>query len=313
MGGFSLRAGEQAGALKCKNTKGGGWTLGLGASAGDEGEMAIHFEPGDLGNFQCAQFEFFGDGPARDEADAEADFDSGLDRFGGIEIHDAVEQLEFEAGILKSEFDDAARAGALFAHQQFRRQQLSAGHVIGFESGRHDQDQFILHEGFGANAAVACRSFDESDREFVVEEKMDNLAGIAAVERELDARMLFEKGSDQARENVLRDRGGDAERQLTGDFAILRTELLLGLGDDGRDFLGVDEKKGSLRSEGDAIAGAIEEANAEIVFERFDLERDGGLCEEKVFGCLAKVQMFGNRAKDFETKIFQLSHGMIIH
>ena len=68
-----------------------------------------------------------------------------------------------------------------------------------------------------------------------------------------------------------------------------------------------------MRREGDAIAGAIEEANAEIVFEGFDLQRDGGLGEEKMFGGFAEIQMFGDGAKDFEAEVFELGHGMIIH
>ena len=65
--------------------------------------------------------------------------------------------------------------------------------------------------------------------------------------------------------------------------------------------------------EGDAIAGAIEKANAEIVFEGLDLKRDGGLGEEKMFRGLAKVQMFGDGAENLEAEVFQLGHGMIIH
>jgi hypothetical protein len=68
-----------------------------------------------------------------------------------------------------------------------------------------------------------------------------------------------------------------------------------------------------LGSEGDAIRGAIEEANAEIVFERFDLKRDCGLGEKKVFRRLAEIQMFSNGAKHLETEVFQLGHVMIIH
>ena len=64
---------------------------------------------------------------------------------------------------------------------------------------------------------------------------------------------------------------------------------------------------------GDAIAGAVEETNAEVVFQRSDLERNSRLGEKKMFGGLAKIQMFGNRAKYLETEILQLRHGMIIH
>jgi hypothetical protein len=60
-------------------------------------------------------------------------------------------------------------------------------------------------------------------------------------------------------------------------------------------------------------ASAVEETDAEIVFKRLHLKRDGGLREEKMFGGLAEVQMFRDRAKNFQTKIFQLRHAMIIH
>ena len=63
-----------------------------------------------------------------------------------------------------------------------------------------------------------------------------------------------------------------------------------------------------MRSEEDAITGAIEEADAEIVFEGLDLKRDGGLSEEEMFRGLTKIQMFGNCAENLEAKILQLGH-----
>jgi hypothetical protein len=53
----------------------------------------------------------------------------------------------------------------------------------------------------------------------------------------------------------------------------------------------------------------VEQAHSEIVFERFDLERNGGLGEEQMFGSLAEIQVFGDRAEDFEAEILQLRHG----
>ena len=65
-------------------------------------------------------------------------------------------------------------------------------------------------------------------------------------------------------------------------------------------------------SQGDAIGGAIEEANAEIVFESLDLQRDGWLSEKEVFRRFAKIQMLGDGAKHLEAKVFKLGHAMII-
>jgi len=173
--------------------------------------MARDFKAGHVHDFQRAQFQFFGDGPARDEADAETDFDGGLDGLGGVEVHHMFERLELETRVLESELDDAARTGTLFPHQKIGGEELVVGHAIGGERPRHDQDQFVLHEGFGVNAAVAGWSFDEAEGELVVEEKMHDFVGIAAVEGELDAGMLVEEGPEQARKNILRDRGGHTE------------------------------------------------------------------------------------------------------
>ena len=63
-----------------------------------------------------------------------------------------------------------------------------------------------------------------------------------------------------------------------------------------------------MRCESDAIASAIEEADAEIVFESLDLKRNGGLGEKEMFRGLTEIQMFGNRAENLEAEIFQLGH-----
>jgi hypothetical protein len=194
-----------------------------------------------------------------------------------------LERFEPEASLLQRNLDDAARAGAVFAHNEIRGQELIAGDAIGVKGRGGDQDQLVLHEGLGANSAVASGAFDEADGQLVVKEQLHNLAGVAAVQRKLHARMFVEEGSQQARENVLCNGRRNTEGQLSGDFAILGPKFLFGFGNECRYFVGVTEQEGSLGSEGDAIGGAIEEANAEIVFERFDLKRNCGLGEKKVF------------------------------
>jgi hypothetical protein len=125
--------------------------------------------------------------------------------------------------------------------------------------------------------------------------------------------MLVEEGSQQARENVLRDGRGNSEGQLSGDFSILGSQVLFGFGNEYCYLLRVNEQERSLGSKGDAIGGAIEEAHAEIVFESFDLKRDGGLGEEKMFRGFAKIQVLSDGAKDLEAKVLELGHATIIH
>ena len=88
---------------------------------------------------------------------------------------------------------------------------------------------------------------------------------------------------------------------------------MLGLRNESRDLIGIAQQTRSLRSERDPAAGAVEETNAEIVLQRFHLQRDRRLSEEEMLGGLAEIQVFGDRAKDFQTKIFQLGHAMIIY
>ena len=117
--------GEKARTLERERAKRTRGALGSGPGAGDERKMAIHLEAGDLRNLERAQFQFLGDRPTRDEANAESDFHRRLDCFGGIEIHHVLERLQLEARILESHFDDAARSGTLFAHQKIGGQRVA--------------------------------------------------------------------------------------------------------------------------------------------------------------------------------------------
>ena len=78
------------------------------------------------------------------------------------------------------------------------------------------------------------------------------------------------------------------------------------------ELLCVTQQDRPLRGKLDAVAGAVEEADTQIVFQGFDLQGDGGLSEEQLCGGFAEVEMLGDRAENFETKIFQLRHGMIV-
>ena len=93
----------------------------------------------------------------------------------------------------------------------------------------------------------------------------------------------------------------------------LRTEFLLGLGNERGDFVGVAEQTRSLRRERDATPRPVEETNAEVVFQRFHLKCDGRLREEEMLGGFAEIQMLGDRAKNSQPKIFELGHAMIIY
>src|ERR1039457_3094504 len=109
-GGFPRRVGEKPGTLEGESAKCAGWALRLGAGTRKQPKGAVKFEGGNFRSLERAQFHSIGDGPAGDESDSEADFDGGLDGFGGIEIHDVLERLELEASVLQSDLDEIGRA-----------------------------------------------------------------------------------------------------------------------------------------------------------------------------------------------------------
>ena len=281
----------------------------LRAATSHKRKVAGDLEPADLCGDESTELEFFGDGPAGDESDAEPSFDRGFDGLGGIEIHYRLEAFEFETAFLECGFDDAARAGALFAHEETAGENLLRREMLGVGIWRRDEDEFVAHEGLDVNSALAGRAFDESDGDFAIEQKFDDFFGVAAVERELHAGMLVEEGTDETRKNVLGDRGGDAESEIAGGLAVIGGQLLFGFSGQRRDLFGVAEEGRSLRGEGDAIRGAIEETNSEIVLEGLDLERDGRLGQKQMLGGFAEVEMLGYGAENFEAEILQLSHG----
>ena len=167
-----------------------------------------------------------------------------------------------------------------------------------------DEDEFIAHEGLRVYPALKRGTFDESDGNFAGEKESDHLFGVAALQRELHVRMIGEKCADEPGQHVLRDGGGDAESESAGKFSVGGAEFLLGLGSQRGNFLSVAQEDGALRSEGNAMAGAVEEADAEIVLEGFDLQRDCGLAEKKMFRGFAEVEMLGSGSKNLESKIF---------
>lgn len=295
-------------ALPNKRPEGGGDAVRFGSGAEDEREIARGFYTGGFGDAEGAEFELLRDSPAGDEADAEPGLDGGFDGFGGIELEDASEALEMDACFFKREFDDAPGTGTGLTKEQGMGFELRGGEAGGLETGGSDENQLVFHERFGVNAGLARGTFDEAERNILIQNELDDFAGVSAAYRELRARLFGEESGQQARQNVLSDGGGDAQREFSGDMAILRGERLFGFGDDGGEAGGVVEEQFALCGQGDMAAGAIEEADAQVFFERFDLQRDGGLGEKELLGGLAEAQVVGHGAEDLQPEVLELGH-----
>ena len=181
--------------------------------------------------------------------------------------------------------------------------------VCGFGIGRGNQDEFIAHKRFGVNSALARWAFDESNGNLGVEQQIHNLLGVAAVHRQLNARMVFEKSSDEAGQDVLGDGCRNAQREFARELSVFGANFPLSGGRESGDFVRVAEKDSALGRESDSIRRAIEETRTQVVLQCFDLERHGRLGEGKMLGGLAKAEMFGDRAENRQAEILQLGHG----
>ena len=88
----------------------------------------------------------------------------------------------------------------------------------------------------------------------------------------MKAWILGQEGSNQPWKYVLGYGRGNSEFQVSGQLALRRSQLLFGFGCEGCKFLGVTEKEGTLKGKGNVTARAVEEANAEFVFQCIDLK-----------------------------------------
>src|SRR6516225_3485673 len=96
----------------------------------------------------------------------------------------------------------------MFAQEKRKRSEFMTGQLVGFEIEWRDQNQFVFHKALHMHTPIARRAFYQSERNFVFEQKPHNLSGVAALQRDLHARVLVKEGSEQPRENILRDGGG---------------------------------------------------------------------------------------------------------
>ena len=61
----------------------------------------------------------------------------------------------------------------------------------------------------------------------------------------------------------------------------------------------------------DVGSSTIKELNANVLFQCLDLETHCGLRQVKLFGCLAKTELFRDCAEGYETEVFESRHSLI--
>ena len=157
----------------------------------------------------------------------------GFDGFGRVEFHDDVERGAPNVMPLQRHLDDAPRARAALSHQQRGCGNFGAcnGGAFGpLMRGRHNQHELIDEKWLGLDIAAVRRALDKAKSDLLLYNRAHNLLGISADQRRLHARMLAAEFAQQARQNILRDGCGGAQRKMPGVFAAQGCDALLGFG-----------------------------------------------------------------------------------
>src|SRR5215469_1897799 len=118
----------------------------------------------------------------------------------------------------------------MFTQKKSQSHQFTARQTLELEIGWGDQNQFVFDKALRVHPPSAGWAFYQSERHFAFEQKPNNLARVAAMQRDLHAGILFEEDSEQTRENILCDRCRRTQGQFSRRFTILRDEFSLGFG-----------------------------------------------------------------------------------
>lgn len=273
---------------------------GFGTGRACDGEHARDLEAADAGDLQGAELELIADGPARDEGNAQARFDSVEKTFGGIEGEAEAQDAEGGTGCLESLFEDAARAGAVFTEQQVGLGEIGEAEA-GFGplvSGRNDENEAVLKKWRKGDVVGEGGTFDQGELDTVVAKQIKDVLGVAALDFEADAGLGGPERGQEAREHVLADGLRSAEAKVAGGRSGGGRNGFRGLLCERCELAGEGQERLPGRCEGYAACGTCEERRFELGFESFDLLRDGRLGEEQFFRGSAEVQGARNGAED---------------
>jgi hypothetical protein len=162
----------------------------------------------------------------------------------------------------------------------------------------------VFHEGFDLNVSAHGRPLDERELDAMLDERFEDGLGVASDHCDLDAWVVFEESSDEARQEILADglRGRDSE--ASGGVSCGCGDGFACFFGERSEFIGVGKQGLASCGQGDPAATAIEEGDGELRFEGLDLLGDCGLGEQEFFGGLTEVQVPGDNAEDAEAEIF---------
>jgi hypothetical protein len=146
-----------------------------------------------------------------------------------------------------------------------------------------DEHQLVLVERHALDLDVPERP-DETDLDLVTEHELEHLLGVTRADRQLCARVGRVVALQDEREDVRRDRGCGADRELAGAAVDDVGDDAPTLGQRLERALGVREERASGLAQPHPSPGAHEELGAERALEALDPRRQRGLGDEERLG-----------------------------
>jgi len=170
--------------------------------------------------------------------------------------------------------------------------------------GAADRHQAVAAEGDDLDQAARGGEGDEAEVAGAGEDVVVDLVGAAVFDVDVDAGVALEEALQVGGELVEADAvdGGDADRP--GDEVAVLGDALGNAILEGIELLYDAEgglvKEPPLGGEGEVLAAAVDEGDAEAAFEGAELLADGGLGDAVGAGGLAEAAAVGQVAEDFE-------------
>src|SRR6266404_4562772 len=167
--------------------------------------------------------------------------------------------------------------------------------------------EVIFHERLDTDVLAERRPFNQSELRFVLGERVQDGIRVSADHGDRNARILPKKSGNHIRQQILAERLRRAERQLApgnsrhiGNYRtrFIRKRL---------EFLSVRQKRMSGWSQSDPPSGAIEQRHTKFILEDFDLLPHRRLRQQQFLRSTTKVQVSGNRPKDFKPEVLHCS------
>jgi hypothetical protein len=174
--------------------------------------------------------------------------------------------------------------------------------------GWRNQQDFVAKKRLGADVSCARRSFNESERNFLLPDRVHNVFGIAAQQRGMNAGIFRAKLAEQARQNVLRNGCGSAESEPARTVPAQGSDFLLRSRHQLTHAPRVLKQRGARSGQSRVRSGAIEELDAKIFLKSLDLKAYRGLRQIKFFGGFAKALLFRDSPKDNQAEILETCH-----